>query len=126
MEVEKCEPTWPKLMLRWRRPLLCFFFLGSINACAGDGNNEVELSYLDVEPIIQDKCLRCHGDPRKNGAPVSFTTYGAVYDERIAIEMKIRGGDMPPTYLDLSPPVEDLSSSEREMLLDWLDSGAPQ
>lgn len=102
------------------------FFVLSISACAGDGSDGAELGYMDVEPVIQDKCLRCHGDPMKNGAPVSLTSYDDVYDERMVIEQKIRGGDMPPTYLNLSPPVEDLSSSERSLLLDWLDEGAPE
>lgn len=100
--------------------------MASVNACAGDGKNGSELGYPDVAVIIEDKCLRCHGDPRQNGAPISLTTYEEVYAERAAIESKVRGGDMPPTYLNLSPPVEDLTSSEREMLLEWLDNGAPE
>lgn len=102
------------------------FLVLSTSACAGDGSDAAELGYMDVQPVIQEKCLRCHGDPRENGAPVSLTSYDEVFDERMAIEQKVRGGDMPPTYLNLSPPVEDLSSSERTLLLDWLDEGAPE
>lgn len=101
-------------------------FCGMLSSCAPT-DGEAEFSYADVEPIIFDKCLRCHGNPRANGAPVSFTTYEQVYSKRNAIEDHVGTiGDMPPTFLMLDPPVEDLTRAERDTLLSWLSDGAPE
>ena len=46
-------------------PLVVLLFLGSCNKL---GNEESRISFnRDVRPILNDKCLRCHGGVKANG-----------------------------------------------------------
>jgi hypothetical protein len=91
------------------------------------------LSWCDAQPVIAEKCGRCHGDPPANGAPFALVTYADTQrldgrdrprHERMlgAIEMDY----MPATFLKLEPAVEPLSEGERQLLLEWLTAGAPR
>jgi uncharacterized membrane protein len=109
-------------LLSWRWVPFAILSAG-ISSCAAEEEDPV--LYSEVAPIIEAKCLRCHGSPRMNGAPVSFTTYEEVYAERRAMEEHLGPiGDMPPVFRTLDPPVLDLTLDERELLLTWLRDGA--
>jgi len=42
-------------------------------------DNEPEVvTYVDVESIFIDNCLRCHSNPPQNGAPMQLTSYNDV------------------------------------------------
>jgi hypothetical protein len=90
------------------------------------------LAWCDVQPIIADKCGRCHGKPTQNGAPFSLIDYadtqvvdshGRPRYERMqtAIETDL----MPALFVKLEPAVAPLTEAERGQLLDWLAAQAP-
>jgi hypothetical protein len=90
------------------------------------------LAWCDVQPIIADKCGRCHGKPTQNGAPFSLIDYadtqavdshGRRRYERMqtAIETDL----MPALFVKLEPPAAPLTEAERRQLLDWLAAQAP-
>lgn len=101
---------------------------------ANGGAPAIELGYCDVQPFVQTKCVRCHSEPPENGAPFSLATYAdwaatppnqdAPAAERAATMVEM--GWMPPTGLDVEPEVEDLSGIERQLLLEWIEEGAPR
>lgn len=94
---------------------------------AGDsGQSTDELTYCDVEPIVDRYCVRCHSDPPQNDAPMALTTWEAIESVRERASDLVAGGFMPFTGLNLTPPVEPLPQEEKALLLEWLDSGAPQ
>ena len=90
-----------------------------------------------VLDVIVAKCQRCHGDPRQNGAPVSFFTvddFQAPYFDtkfkwwEIAID-RVESDVMPFVALNdpptnLMPPVQPLTAEEKATLLAWLRAGA--
>jgi hypothetical protein len=89
--------------------------------------------WCDAQPIIADKCGRCHGEPLANGAPFSLATYADIQyvDARDRpryerIQSAIESEYMPATFLKLEPAVEPLTESERRALLEWLAAGAPR
>lgn len=91
--------------------------------------------WCDARAAIQNKCVRCHTNPRKNAAPFSLETYA---DTQVPAPTKddpeatradhmrraVESGAMPFTGFLLDPPVEDLTCEERATLLDWLRNGA--
>jgi hypothetical protein len=101
------------------------------NAQGGEAGGSAEPAFpCDVSRIIEAKCERCHSDPPENGAPFPLLSwedtqkpYGRVLVHD-AMLVAVESGFMPLTELDLSPPVEDLTTSERTVLLGWLEAGA--
>jgi hypothetical protein len=82
----------------------------------------------DAKSIIDARCATCHQDG--DIGPFPLTTYEEVSAFLASIRASIDNGTMPPwqpsddcnTYLDNI----DLTTSEREVLLAWLDEGAPE
>lgn len=101
--------------------------LALFGCSSGDGS----VTYCDVEPIIEDRCQRCHDDPPENGAPFSLADYdatqahyeGAPVYERMA--EAVRSDSMPPVTLSVEPPVMDLTEQQVELIGAWADAGAP-
>jgi len=92
------------------------------------GALDAQLTWCDVEPILQAHCQRCHTDPPENGAPFPLLTYAdtqdgspARYDQMAAA---LDRDFMPPQWLDVDPPVEPLPCGEKATLLAWIDQGA--
>jgi hypothetical protein len=90
-------------------------------------------TWCDAQPIVVAKCGRCHADPPRNGAPFSLLAHadtqtvdkkGKPRYERM--QTAIESDFMPALFLTLEPPVEPLSKTERQQLLDWLADGAPR
>jgi uncharacterized membrane protein len=102
-------------------------FLAVLSACllSGCGPEDEGLTYCTVEPILEDKCLRCHSDPPENGAPFPLTSYDRIESNISRIEGALEVSFMPPTGLPVDPPVEDLTEDERDLLLEWIELGAP-
>jgi uncharacterized membrane protein len=93
-------------------------------------------AYCAAFDVIQRKCVRCHSDPPKNGAPFALDTYAATQEpspsraepDRIRADrmlLAVESGFMPYTDLILDPPVEALTCEEKTTLLSWLESGSP-
>ena len=73
----------------------------------------------DVNPIIQSTCatsIGCHSAGSTNG-PGELISYQDVFDNRSAIRTAILNGRMPKTG--------SLSSSQKNAIICWIDSGAP-
>ncbi len=106
--------------------LACLATLG----CAGEPS-DAEATYCDVEPILAARCVRCHQDPQQHGAPFPLLSYGdtqQVYSGTVIyrrMATAVDRGDMPPVFLSLEPPVEDVSDEEIATITAWADAGAP-
>ena len=73
----------------------------------------------DVSPIIQTKCATdgtCHGSGSTNG-PGPLINYTAAFNSRVAIRSAVASGEMPKTG--------SLTAAQRNSILCWIDSGAP-
>jgi uncharacterized membrane protein len=108
------------------------------SACAGDPSEPSVasgLTFCDVEPVLANKCQRCHGDPPRNGAPFALLSFADTQapaptptdpNRRRFQDMQraIEQGEMPYRALDLDPPVQALTCEERTTLLSWLKPDA--
>jgi hypothetical protein len=73
----------------------------------------------DVSPIIMSTCTTgsgCHGSGSHQG-PGALTSYSQVYNNRSSVRNAVASGTMPPGG--------GLSASQKNAILCWIDSGAP-
>ncbi len=72
----------------------------------------------DVNPIVQGTCnaAGCHASGSFNG-PGAITNYTEVFNNRGAIRTAIASGSMPKSGT--------LTTSQKNSILCWIDSGAP-
>ncbi len=73
----------------------------------------------DVNPIIQSSCAvnsSCHGSGSING-PGPLTSYTAIFNARVSVRSAVASGSMPKN--------SSLSTSQKNSILCWIDSGAP-
>ncbi|MEO7924296.1 MAG: hypothetical protein ABIR30_11520 [Chitinophagaceae bacterium] len=91
----------------------------------GSGGSSVDCSAVtnkafaaNVDPIIQSSCNinGCHAAGSSNG-PGALTNYTQVFSARSAIRAAIVSGRMPQG--------SSLSSSQKNSIICWIDSGAP-
>jgi len=86
---------------------------------------------------MRAKCQRCHGNPLTNGAPVPFLTYedtqaryGMTNEKYSDVMLQVVEKDIMPFVAlnkgdnPIMPPVEPLTSAEKETLVAWLKQGA--
>lgn len=105
-------------------------------AAAGRGpdnsSNTTEPTWCEARDVLERNCQRCHGAKPSHGAPFALVTYedtqtsskkGKVRYRAIADALE--GELMPPTYLELEPPVAALGDTDRQLLLAWCEQGAP-
>ena len=83
--------------------------------------------YRDVQPILQEKCNRCH-EPGGVG-PFPLTTYEDAYAQRELVRASVVNRTMPP-FLAAScctPYFQDFSLTDAEIAIvaGWVDQGAP-
>ena len=99
----------------------------SEGGAAGEGAPDFPCA---VRAAIEAKCQRCHNDPPRNGAPFPLLTWEhtrAAYGPILVYEAMlpaIESDFMPFTELELDPPVEPLTPSEKTTLVTWLEAGA--
>jgi uncharacterized membrane protein len=110
-------------------------FVCSLSACGSDGDVAPDdaggtVTWCEVSEVLQAKCERCHVGQGKNGAPFPLVSYA---DTQVSVagrprwqtmDAVVSAETMPPTNLPLEPPVEDLTSAERAVLLTWFEEGA--
>src|ERR1700691_1804226 len=83
----------------------------------------------DIAPIFQAKCEECHR--KGTAAPMSLVTYEETRPWAKAIKEKVLRREMPPWNIDKNVGVQNfqndrsLSDSEIDMVVRWVDSGAP-
>lgn len=104
-------------------PFVLLLFSSHLNI-QPSGNLDTNISFeKDIFPIFQSKCNQgeCHGD--KGKAFPKYTSYGIIRakSRKIAYRLKKEKDPMPPLDADLP-----LTSKERQLLLDWIASGAPR
>ena len=82
----------------------------------------------DVEPLLADHCLLCHGYPAKRNAPTNFRL--DVYDDNIVsgahteanrFVASVMNGKMPPA----AAWGDGVGSNGKKLLQIWLADGAP-
>jgi uncharacterized membrane protein len=89
-------------------------------------------TWCDARAVLQAKCVRCHSAPPAHGAPFSLLSYADTQEldhsgkprfekMRAALDTEL----MPPTFLQLEPPVEQLTTDEKTTLLAWLAGDPP-
>lgn len=73
---------------------------------------------VDVSPVIQASCAitGCHEAGSFNG-PGPLTNYTQVFNARTSIQSAVSSGRMPKTG--------SISSSQKNSILCWIESGAP-
>ncbi|MCA9632404.1 MAG: hypothetical protein KC766_32345 [Myxococcales bacterium] len=109
--------------------------LGGSGGGGGTGTSAGPGYPCDVYAVVQAKCLRCHGDPTENGAPFSLATWQDTQADYLgnprwqAMQNAVETDFMPATFFNdsktpLDPPVEGLTTAEKQTLLDWFDGGA--
>ncbi|MBL0068589.1 MAG: hypothetical protein IPP39_08910 [Chitinophagaceae bacterium] len=72
----------------------------------------------DVSPILQASCnlAGCHAAGSFNG-PGALTNYTEIFNARAAIRVSVASGRMPQG--------SSLSTGQKNSILCWIDSGAP-
>jgi hypothetical protein len=102
-------------------------FVGAAPADAGTSSGPTY--YDDVEPILHERCTRCH-QPH-NIAPFSLLTENDVYPKKDLIAAAIESGIMPPMPAlqnqDGCPDVDDervMPGAERDVIRRWVEGGA--
>lgn len=82
----------------------------------------------DVAQLVYDKCGSCH---HPGGlAPFSLLTYSDAFMFRFAMQSNVLSGNMPPWPPDDSYQTyahkRSLSASEKTLIDDWVNGGAPE
>jgi hypothetical protein len=87
------------------------------NTTACDGVTNKAFA-TDVNPIIQSFCNQaaCHNPGSTNG-PGALTNYAEVFNARTAIRGQIQAGLMPQNAT--------LTTAQKNSIICWIDSGAP-
>ncbi|HEY2513574.1 MAG TPA: hypothetical protein VGI39_22050 [Polyangiaceae bacterium] len=75
----------------------------------------------DVVPIFKRSCLTCHS-PGGDSADVDLTTYANINNRESTVLTDVHQCTMPPTG---APPSTNVTSADRELILQWLVCGAP-
>ena len=120
-----------------KRVLCIVMLIGFLYACkkqsgdsGNDSNNRVNNSNnidcsgpaksfaTDISPIIQSSCSRsgCHNNGSFNG-PGSLVSYSQIFNARAEIRVAVASGQMPLNG--------SLTAVQKNAILCWIDSGAP-
>ena len=82
----------------------------------------------DVAPILYKNCTNCHRAGEI--APMSLLTYGDARPWVKAIAARVSDGTMPPWHADPSygefTNDRRLTAAEKQIIVDWVNAGAPQ
>ena len=95
---------------------------------SGDTGTAGPTYYRDVRPILDRSCARCHTD---RGLSISFDDPASVQALATSIQARTQAGTMPPPSPDPSCADYDgseslfLSDTDKLLLSDWADAGAP-
>ena len=84
------------------------------------------ISYSEVEPIIQERCLPCHAtEPTYPG--ITAPPLGVVYDTPEQVKAKAAKIKLMAVDSATMPPanITKITDEEREVLRSWIDAGAP-
>lgn len=108
---------------------LALAFVVSGPAMAQDASQDEVTFASDIALILQENCQVCHQPDAI--APMSFLTYEEVRPWAPIIKEKVVNQEMPPYHYDTNIGVQELKSDARlsqeeiDMIVTWVDSGAP-
>ena len=88
-------------------------------ACAVDVPQGCPSWTKDVKPIIDARCLGCHGEGGIASSRFDYTTYAGVFRAHASILSQVSSCTMPPA--DAAQP----TPSERGTLVAWVGCDAP-
>jgi len=91
--------------------------LGTVSP--GNGSGPATSFAVDVDPIVQSSCAAssgCHGSGSSAG-PGPLLTYTQVFNAKSSIRSAVSSGRMPPNG--------GLSVTQKNSIIFWIDSGAP-
>ena len=74
---------------------------------------------LDVQPIVQRRCLSCHSGSGDAAEDHDFSRLDVMRAQRHLMRGRVASRAMPP------PGAPPLASDEATVLLQWLNCGAP-
>lgn len=84
--------------------------------------------HRDVQPIVAEKCGTCHAEG--DIAPFALTTYAEALEMAPILAPSIESGQMPPwppaTGCNEYTHSRALTDEQQEILLTWIDEGAPE
>lgn len=86
---------------------------------SGLAADQVEFEVV-MEKVIANNCLSCHSDAGGNRGELNLETYENIVQAAAEIKDRVSDRSMPPRR---SPP---LSDAQIQMLITWIDAGAPQ
>ncbi len=99
--------------------LICFFFLSCkketkhIPTC----HDETPTYITEIAPILEGKCVECHGYTSPNGVYNSYSSYQPVLDN---------GKFEAAVLINQSmPQAAPLADAELDLLKCWIDNGYP-
>lgn len=82
----------------------------------------------DVAPILYKNCVGCHRPGEM--APMSLLTFEQARPYALAISRRVENGSMPPWHAEAAPGMflndRRLSATERDTIIRWATTGAPQ
>jgi len=84
-----------------------------------------------VDEVFANKCRRCHTIPPRHSAPLVFLTWDDTRQARLGLPVysvigrAVRSDFMPYKTL-ANPPVAPLTAQEKQIILEWVDAGAPR
>jgi len=113
-------------------PVFILLFMGS---CNKSGNDESKISFnRDVRPILNDKCLRCHGGVKANGGLSLLFEEDAFGTTQSGAPAIVRGNHKKSEFFKrlisedpgfrMPYQSEPLSPEEIEIIVNWIDQGA--
>lgn len=99
-----------------------------VGAAAGNGATAEAPTFAeDVAPILYENCVTCHRAGEM--APMSLVTYEEARPWGRSIKNKVMTGEMPPWHADPSvgrfQNERRLTDAERDIIVRWVDAGAP-
>ncbi len=85
----------------------------------------------DVLDVLQRECQSCHGEMPKFGAPMPLTSYSDLMVPALSDPSRGVHDVMVDRLLDEASPMppggeSEMDPADRQVLLDWIDAGAPE
>ena len=77
----------------------------------------------DIQPLIQNSCVSCHGSPPTNGAPFSLTNYNEVSGRATLVLAAMARQNGTPGVM---PPSGRLPQATVNLVEQWIADGTPE
>jgi hypothetical protein len=85
------------------------------------GTSSAALDYETVHTaVFAPSCTSCHSSAGGNSGGVNLENYASVFSNAARVKAAVSDGSMPPS----GQP--SLSETQKNLVLDWIDSGSPQ